>query len=304
MGTPRLRYPNPGEERSGNPHPSHFKFPELVEGSTLRKHLRPTVKYFLRKNRFGTELWSSTARIAAACGVHRTTVQRNIDELLRELHDCARCLTRDTLDENGRCRKCETEFRAAESAAHRWNKSLPLRPEPAIAPTGLRILEEISPANSWVRYRGSLTFRPTATYRFNPFALRPRKTDDEWARERDESRARHQREKRGTETSAPRPDPPAPAPASTQGHRGNARAEGPRHLTPRQLAKFTLSWQEYRYGHTRDEFGHKLVIADERYIAPMTQEDALLAACRQWNYPVDSARKTLIESKIWKGEDP
>jgi len=56
---------------------------ERVRASTLPPRLRETLTSILKFNRFGTELWPSTLKVAVAAGVSYRTVQRHIDRLVK-----------------------------------------------------------------------------------------------------------------------------------------------------------------------------------------------------------------------------
>lgn len=317
MPQSQRRYLNPDEKRSGNQHPSRFKFPQLVESSTLRKHLRPVVKYFLSHDRFGETFWAATETIANDIGCHRTTVQRSVDELLRELYDCEDCGSRDTLDriapksvrctcdfdrsihsqecprnlwerKNGHCRRCSAQYRAICAVATRNEKTPPLPPPSNVIPTGLRIFEQIEQANEWVEYGGGVHFRPTATYKLNPFALRQRKTYKQYAEERNYRKFKiRQGQKRRPQQQVSIPPPALVPPAPPSQRKLNDR-------TIRVLAK---GINYYMAGNTKDEFGYKLQPNDNRYRAPLKREEAIRQTCKDEGIDVQAA----LESQLRAG---
>lgn len=144
----------------------------------------------------------------------------------------------------------------------------------------LKVLEEISPANTWVRYRGSLTFRHSATYRLNPDSLNPRLTYEEHRARR----AAASRKVMPIRPETPKPPEPASPPPS-------------RKLNDRTIRVLAKGINYYMAGNTKDEFGYKLQPNDHRYRAPLKREEAIRQTCKDEGIDVQAA----LESQLRAG---
>lgn len=161
----------------------------------------------------------------------------------------------------------------------------------------LGVLEEVYPANSRVRYNGTICFRHTATYRLVPEKLTPRKTWEEWQALKP--------------VAMPKPpqrvDAPAAAPvvAIPQKPVPAERPAQPK-LTRREAAKLVAEIAIIVRGCTTvtEEFGgytEKLKPGDPRYQAPMTFAEAFQEVCKRWNRDPVAVNASLM---LWGYNNP
>ena len=262
MASTQRAYLN-SEEYESEKSPSLFTLAAQVRASTLAERHRNLIVAMLLKNRFGTELWMSTASISVAMGracCRRKKTGWSTHEKPHRLGNCKESSRRrvqrliDDLVYCGACGKSTNRHPADHAFIPRVE--------------GGGVLDEVYEANSHVSYGGKKEFRHTATYRLNPDKLVPARTYEEYAAERDRERAasrqKHReqaaREEAETKTEvqaqaevtpirkspAPASDavPAAPVPQrqkpAAEHHRSNSAPPRPRFamLTRREVPKF------------------------------------------------------------------
>jgi len=143
-----------------------------------------------------------------------------------------------------------------------------------------KVLEQVYPANSRVRYRGDLVFRHTATYRLIPESLTARRTWEQWQASRPVALPKAPQPVR----TIP-PTPPAPGPAPAPMPQRAASAKKPRQLTRRECVTLVSEIARMLRGNGRaGEAGH---------VAPMKKQEALRVVCKRWCMPLESAISAL-----------
>ena len=290
MASTQKAYYNP-DERESEKSPSPFSRRDQIRASTLAERHRNLLVAMLHKNRFGDELWMSTESICVVMG--RVCYRRkkggwSAHEKPRQLSDCEHISRR---------------------AVQRLIDEV----------VELGILTQLYGDNKLVPYGGGKKFRHTATYRLNPDKLVPRKTHDQYVEERDRARAQSrqkhreesEREKPHVQADVtpirkePKPSeaPKSPAPAAPLPAREKPAAEhrssqrGARKLTPREGPRLVNEMRRLMQGakgHVgQDRLWIEYSPTDPRYRAPMSQENALVAACMNLAIPEEAAREFL-----------
>lgn len=154
------------------------------------------------------------------------------------------------------------------------------------------------------------TVRRPATYRLNLSVLRRRPTYDEIKKSRPPRRALHSIHHHHSSPTAREAAPaaisaaPVPVPLPVQDPERESRRQA-RRLTPREGPKLVAKMAELMRGTTRlaqlDGVGFNLQPDDPRYRAPMSQENAIIAACMTLGIAEADAREHL-KLCCWKFE--
>jgi len=263
-----------------------------ADHSTLPPSRRAVLHALLKRERYGNRLWVSVARIKVETGYCLRTVQYALRDLERRRRALNQTAPANTLVVKVRVKQTGQILEVAEDVARAMQN------EGAAAVIG------------------KPEFRRSATYCANPEALTPRK---EWqgyvaaktvgSQHRSTRRAEHTAQaKESPRVGSEGPALVNPSPDPQQATTCRSRARGsPRKLTPREGPELVKEMTSLMRGCTMvvsqfSGLGQTLKPDDPGYRAPMSQENALIAACMTLGIPLESAREHL-KLCCWKFED-
>lgn len=242
-----LRYPNSSSSSSVKPRQSSSA-PDLarqIRNSTIPRHLHDVACAGLKFDKFGKEIWASVESLAVeTCGRSQKGYPGHL------------------------CR------RTVQSHLRQLVK--------------LEVWEEAIPAGSPVRYNGERMFRRTATYRVNFEKITPRETREQYQAKQVVVMPRPSRSARSSSFDLP---PAQKAEPQIQPGASTAPAVAPPvskpgpALTTRQRAELgrRIPWFQHGRTYIRPPEGgmpRQLARDDPHYIAPMSRQEAILAACK------------------------
>jgi hypothetical protein len=234
-----------------------------IDASRLPGRLARTLRCMVIASQQGPDLWASTFAVSIEAAVSYRTVQRHIDELERR-----------------------------------------------------RVLKKKHDANSFV----GKSIRRTATYTLHGEAekqLEPRQSYVEWKacnRRQAPSRFRPRQVAHSSQPSPTSQEAPAPRPVAppADAHRSTERPL--RRLTPREGPKLVSEMRRLMRGITKvsgegfplpssAKHAWDMEPSDPRYRAPMSQENALVAACMNLGIPYESAVEHLKLCRFTDGSE-